>query len=145
VTAYEDLIASADDDYAHGRFKEAHIKYGEAVAIGDGRNHYCRRMRGICSRRVADERLGKAVEDPRRRQDFLNQAARWLAKSEANLDSAFDESPELELGHIRLEQAETEESIARFMQMCGGNPSRRLSNARTYREEGFELLAQAQA
>jgi hypothetical protein len=31
------------------------------------------------------------------------------------------------------------------MQMCGGNPSRRLSNARTYREEGFELLAQAQA
>ena len=143
MTPYEDLIASADDDFAHGRFKDAHIKYGKAVAIGDGRNHYCRQMRGICARRVAEERLARAVDEPGRRQDFLNQAARWLAKSEANLDSAYDESPEVELGQIRVEQAQTEESIARFMQMCGGNPARRLSKADSYRKEGLARLAQA--
>jgi hypothetical protein len=141
VTEYEDLITAADEDYAHGRFKEAHIKYGCAQSVGSSRNHYCRQMRGICSRRVAEERIRKAVEQPDMRQEYLDQAARWLAKSEANLNSAFDESPEIQLGTIRLEQAQTEEAIARFMEMCGGNPARRLSIARSYREEGFELLA----
>jgi hypothetical protein len=143
VTAYEELIAEADDDYAHGRFKQAHIKYGTALSLGSARSHYCRQMRGICSRRVAEERMRKAVEQPDLRQDVLEQTARWLAKSEANLNSAFDESPELDLGNIRLEQAQTEEAFARFMEMSGANPSRRLSAARSYREEGFELLARA--
>ncbi len=142
MTAYEDLIATADEHYANGRFKEAHITYGRAQSLGRARNYYCRQMRGICSRRVAEERLRKAVEQPDSRQDFLEQAARWLAKSEANLSSAFDESPEIQLGTIRLEQAQTEELIARFMELCGGNPARRLSTARMYREEGFERLAQ---
>ena len=84
-----------------------------------------------------------ALDHPDKRQDYLDQAARWLAKSEANLDSAFDESPELQLGHIRLEQARTEEAIARFMEMSGGNPARRLSAARTFHEESLELLANA--
>jgi len=143
VTSYDELIAEADHDYAQGRYKEAHINYGLAVAVGSARNHYCRQMRGICSRVVAEQRMQKAIDRPEMRQDFLDQAALWLAKSEANLDSAFDESPELQLGHIRLEQALTEETIARFMEMSGGNPARRLSAARTYREEGFELLAHA--
>jgi tetratricopeptide (TPR) repeat protein len=143
VTPYEQLIAQADQDYARGRYKQAHIAYGQAVAMGDSRNHYCRQMRGICSRIVAEGRMQKAIDHPDMRQDYLDQAARWLAKSEANLNSAFDESPELQLGHIRLEQAKTEDAIARFMEMSGGNPSRRLSAARTYREEGFELLAHA--
>ena len=140
---YDALIADADHDYAQGRFKEAHIKFGQAVAIGGDRNHYCRQMRGICSRRVAEQRMQKAVDEPELRQPFMEQAARWLAKSEANLNSAYDESPELQLGHIRLEQARTEETIARFMEMCGGNPARRLSTAETYRDEGLELLANA--
>jgi hypothetical protein len=143
VTAYDELIAAADEDYANGRFKDAHIKYGCAQSLGTARNHYCRQMRGICSRRVAEERLRKAVEHPDFRQDFLEEAARWLAKSEANLNSAFDESPEVQLGNIRLEQAQTEEAIARFVEMSGGNPARRLSAARTFREEGFELLARS--
>ena len=143
MSTYEELIAAADHDYAQGRFKEAHITYGQAVSEGSARNHYCRQMRGICSRLVAEERMEMAVEHPEMRQDYLDQAARWLAKSEANLDSAFDESPELQLGHIRLEQARTEDAIARFMEMSGGNPARRLSAARTYREEGFDLLAHA--
>jgi len=143
VTSYDDLIASADADYARGEYKEAHISYGRAVAMGRDRNHYCRQMRGICARRVAEARLGKAVEQPDFRQAFLDQAALWLAKSEANLSSAFDESPDDELGRIRLEQAETEEAIARFMEMSGGDPARRLANARTYRDEGRELLAGA--
>lgn len=143
VTEYDDLIAEADQDYAQGAFKQAHINYGQALSVGTARNHYCRQMRGICSRMVAEQRMEKAVEHPEHRQDYLDQAARWLAKSEANLNSAFDESPELQLGHIRLEQARTEETIARFMEMCGGNPSRRLSTARTYRDEGFELLSHA--
>jgi hypothetical protein len=143
VTAYDDLIAEADQDYARGRYKEAHIRYGQAQAIGSVRNHYCRQMRGICSRMVAEQRMQKAVDHPDQRQEYLDQSARWLAKSEANLSSAFDESPELQLGHIRIEQARTEEAIARFMEMSGGNPSRRLSVARSYREEGFELLAHA--
>jgi hypothetical protein len=143
VSSYDELIADADQDYAQGDFKHAHIKYGQAQSVGSLRNHYCRQMRGICSRLVAEERMQFAVDHPESRQDFLDQAARWLAKSEANLNSAFDESPELQLGHIRLEQARTEDAIARFMEMSGGNPARRLSAARTYREEGFELLAHA--
>ena len=143
MTAYEDLIAEADQDQAQGRWKQAHIKYGQAVAMGSSRNDYCRRMRGICSRHVAEERMQLAEDNPDRRQQYLDQAARWLAKSEANLNSAFDESPEAALGHIRIEQAKTEELMARFMEMSGGDPSRRLSAARTYREEGDELLAHA--
>ena len=143
MSAYEDSIAEADQDYAQGRYKDAHIKYGQAVSCGTSRNHYCRQMRGICSRHVGEERIQLAIDHPERRQAYLNQAARWLAKSEANLDSAFDESPALQLGHIRLEQARTEETIARFMEMCGGDPGRRLSVASTYREEALELLANA--
>ena len=143
VTTYEDLIAEADRDYADGRYKEAHITYGRAVSVGRARNDYCRRMRGICSRVIAEQRLAKADEEPDFRQDFLDQAARWLAKSEANLSSAFDESPESELGNIRLEQAKTEEAIARFMEMCGGNPQRRLSVARAFREEAVARLGSA--
>ena len=138
---YDQLIAAADQDYAQGRYKQAHITYGQAVSIGSARNHYCRQMRGICSRLVAEERMQLAEDNPDRRQEFLDQAARWLAKSEANLNSAFDESPDLQLGHIRLEQSRTEVAIARFMEMSGGNPERRLSVARTYRDEGLELLA----
>jgi hypothetical protein len=143
MTAYEELIAEADQDRADGRWKQAHIKYGQAVSMGRSRNDYCRRMRGICSRHVAEERMQKAEDNPDRRQQYLDQAARWLAKSEANLDSAFDESPEAELGHIRIEQAKTEDLIARFMEMSGGDPTRRRSTARAYREEADALLAHA--
>ena len=143
MSTYDELIAEADQDYAQGRYKEAHIRYGQAVSSGTSRNDYCRQMRGICSRHVAEQRMQLAEENPGMRQIYLDQAARWLAKSEANLNSAFDESPALQLGHIRLEQARTEETIARFMEMCGGNPGRRLSVASTYREEGLEMLASA--
>ena len=143
MTAYEELIAEADQDCAEGRWKHAHIKYGQAVSKGTSRNDYCRRMRGICSRHVAEERMQLAEDNPDRRQQYLDQAARWLAKSEANLSSAFDESPEAELGHIRIEQATTEELIARFMEMSGGDPTRRLSTAKAYRDEGVELLTHA--
>ncbi len=143
MTPYEELIAEAENDQAEGRWKQAHIKYGQAVSIGRSRNDYCRHMRGICSRHVAEERMQLADDHPDRRQEYLQQAARWLAKSEANLNSAYDESPDSELGHIRMEQAKTEEAMARFMEMSGGNPSRRLSTAQAYREEGFELLAHA--
>jgi len=141
VSAYDDLIASADELYRVGDFKEAHITYGRGQSLGWVRNHYCRHMRGICSRRVAEERIAKALAEPDFRKDFLEQAARWLAKSEANLSSAFDESPEADRGNIRLEQALTEEVIARFMELSGGNPSRRLSVARDFREQGFKMLA----
>jgi hypothetical protein len=143
MTAYEALIAEADRDRAEGHWKQAHIKYGQAVSMGRSRNDYCRRMRGICSRRVAEQRMRLAEENADRRQEYLDQAARWLAKSEANLNSAFDESPAAELGHIRIEQAKTEELIARFMEMSGGDPTRRLSAAKIYREEADELLAHA--
>jgi len=140
VTTYQDLIGCADEHYRLGRFKEAHICYGNAVATGGDRDDYCRHMRGICSRRVAEQRLREAVDRPEERRPFLNQAARWLAKSEANLDSAFYESPVSQRGHIRLEQALTEELMARFIEMSNGNPARRLEAARRYRQEGLELL-----
>lgn len=142
-TRYHDFIDAADTSYRQGHFKEAHITYGNAVACGGSRDDYCRHMRGICSRRVAEQRLQKAVDQPDERRPFLNQAARWLAKSEANLDSAFYESPGTQRGHIRLEQAQTEELMARFVEMSGGNPERRLAAARRYREEGLELLSQS--
>lgn len=135
MTGSDELIALADDDYCHSRFKEAHIKYGRAF---DGGHHdgYCRRMRGMCSRRVAEERLAKAEEQPGLRQAFLQQAARWLAKAEANLDSALEGAGPDEWAAIRLEQAHTEEAVARFLEMSGRDPGRRLALARSYREEG---------
>ena len=143
MSTYDELLAAAAQDYVSGRYKDAHIKYGQALSCGTTRNDYCRQMRGTCSRHVAEERIQLAVDHPEMRQAYLEQAARWLAKSEANLNSAFDESPELQLGHIRLEQSRTEEAIARFMEMCGGDPGRRRSLASSYREEGLELLAGA--
>lgn len=143
MTPYEELIAEAEHDQARGYWKQAHIKFGQAVSVGRSRNDYCRRMRGLCSRHVAEERMQLAEDNPDRRQEFLDQAARWLAKSEANLNAAFDESPAAELGHIRIEQAKTEELIARFMEMSGGDPARRRSTAKAYRDEGVELLAHA--
>ena len=141
MAEYEDLISAADKDRERGFFKEAHIQYGTALAAGGVRDYYCRHMRGLCARRVSEQRLQKAVDQPERRQLFLNQAANWLAKSEANLDSAMEHAPEAQRGHIRLDQARTEEAMGRFMVMSGGDPGRRLSAARRYREEGLELLS----
>jgi hypothetical protein len=141
VTAYDELIARADADRAAGRFKEAHITYGHAIAAGEVRNHYCRRMRGTCSRLVAEQRIRMAIDRPDLRRSFLDQAARWLAKSEANLSSAYDESPGADLAGIRMEQARTEEAIARFIELCGGDPTRRLSMAADYRGQGDRLAA----
>ena len=139
MTGSEELIAMADDDYCHSRFKEAHIKYGQAFEGGD-RDTYCRQMRGMCSRRVAEERLGKAEAHPDRRQGYLEQAARWLSKAEANLDSAMEDAQADadRRAAIRLEQARTEEAVARFMALSGGDPGRRLATARAYRAEGGE-------
>jgi len=119
VSGYRDLIEAAEADYHNGLFKEAHI--------------------GVCSRLVGEQRLRMAAEQPDQSVVFLNQAAKWLAKSEANLDSALEVAPPSERGAIRLEQARTEETIARFMELSGGDPQRRLSAARAHREEGLEL------
>lgn len=143
MTAYHDLIESADEDYRLGRYKEAHVKYGLAVAAGGGEGDYCRHMRGVSSRHVAEQRLQKAIDQPEERLPFLNQAARWLAKSEANLDSAFHAAPDAHKSTIRLDQAQTEEVMARFVEMAGGDPQRRLDAARRYRAEGLGLKNQA--
>ncbi len=142
MRAYEDLIAAAEQDFARGEFKQAHITFGEALAADGPRSFYCRRMRGICSRRVGEQRLRKAIDQPDEERAFLNQAAKWLAKSEANLESALEEAPEEERGPIRLEQARTEETIARFVKMSGGDPERRLAAARSLFQEADELLPQ---
>lgn len=140
MPAYEDVISRADDHQGRGRFKEASIEYGRALVLGGDRDSYCRQMRGLSSRLVAEQRLDKAGDEPELRQRFIEQAARWLSKSEAYLDSALEEATEEQRGHIRLEQARLEESVARFLVMCGADPERRLSAARDYREEGRALL-----
>jgi len=139
VSGYRDLIAAAEADYRDDRFKEAHIKYGRALSAGGECDYHCRQMRGVCSRLVGEQRLQKAAEQPDESILFLNQAARWLAKSEANLDSALENAPASVQAAIRLEQARTEETIARFMEMSGGDPQRRLSAARAHREEVVEV------
>ncbi len=139
MSGYRDLIAAAEADYNNGLFKEAHIKYGTALSADGECNYYCRQMRGVCSRLVGEQRLQKAAEQPDESVVFLNQAAKWLAKSEANLDSALEIAPPSDRGAIRLEQARTQETIARFMELSGGDPQRRLSAARAHREEGLEL------
>ncbi len=139
MSGYRDLIAAAEADYDSKLFKEAHIKYGRALSAGGESDYYCRQMRGICSRMVGEQRLQKASERPDESVLFLNQSAKWLAKSEANLDSALENAPVSKQGVIRLEQARTEEVIARFMEKSGGDPHRRLSAARTHRQEGVDL------
>lgn len=135
----EDFIVQGDADFGQGFFKEAHLNYGKALSRGTERQSYCRQMRGMSSRRVAEQRLQKAG-DPAVRDTFLLQSARWLAKAEANLASALEDADPLDRGQIRLEQALTEEAMARFMAMSGGDPQRRLSEAERYRQEATRLL-----
>lgn len=141
-TEAEDFLAAADNDYRERRYKEAHIGYGRALSRGTPREQYCRQMRGTCSRRVAEQRLAMAAADAGTRQQFLLQAARWLAKAEANLDSALEDADEAQQGHIRLEQALNEELMAEFVTLSGGDPSRRLALAETFRQEGAHLRAE---
>lgn len=141
VSSYEELIEAGDRERDEGLFKEASISYGKALAMGGRRDWYCRHMRGSCSRLVAEQRLQKAIDEPDAWKKFIEQAARWLSKAEAYLDSALEEAPERERGHIRLDQARTEETVARFLTMCGGDPRRRLSEARRHHEEALALLS----
>ena len=136
---YEELIAQADEERTAGQFKEASIDYGRALTLGGPRDQYCRHMRGACARRVGEQRLDKAEEHSAQRQSFLDQAARWLTKAEANLDSALEEAPDEVRAEILLEQATTEEALARFLVMCGADPERRLAEARRHREESSAL------
>jgi len=139
VSGYPELIEAAEADYRGGLFKEAHINYGRAMTAGGECEYYCRKMRGICSRLVAEQRLDRAAAQSAESTALLNQAAKWLAKSEANLASALENAPDPEQGVIRLEQARTEETIARFIEITGGDPQRRLTAARAHREEGLTL------
>lgn len=139
AVTYDGLLARADAALAAGEFKEASLDFGRALAVGGPRDRYCRHMRGVCSRRVGEQRMGKAEEQPDRRSSFLDQAARWLAKSEANLESALEGADDPVRAEIRLEQALTEEALARYLRMCGGDPARRLGEARRHRDEARVL------
>ncbi|MGH9283882.1 MAG: hypothetical protein ACRD0S_13210, partial [Acidimicrobiales bacterium] len=59
----------------------------------------------------------------------------------AYLDSALEDASPARRAEIRLEQAKAEETVARFLQMCGGDPERRLAAARNYRQEADALQA----
>jgi hypothetical protein len=141
VNGYDDLVAAADDLYRRGEWKEASIAYGRALTVGGPRDGYCRRLRGASARRVAEQRLDKAGADPEGGKPFLDQAARWLSKAEAYLDSALEEASTAQQVEIRMEQAEAEETVARFLQLCGADPERRLSVAREHRRMAASLLA----
>lgn len=136
----ERFIAAADEEYRQGAFKPAHIDYGRALARGTPREGYCRRMRGMCSRRVAEERLQLARDNPDRLDAYLIQSARWLAKAEANLESALEDADPHQQRALHEEQAVTEELMAEFMRLSGGDPRRRLSEADRYRRQARELL-----
>jgi hypothetical protein len=139
----DDFIAAADADFKAGLFKEAHIKFGMALSRGSSRENYCRQMRGMCSRRVAEQRLQNARDDDGTRQAFLLQAARWLAKAEANLESALEDADAPQRGLIRMEQALNEEAMAQFMLMSDRDPSRRLAEAERFRREAAIVLGPA--
>lgn len=136
----DDMIEAADREFEQGLFKEAHINYGKALSLDSTRGNYCRHMRGMCSRRVAEQRLQKARDNPSRRDAYILQSARWLAKAEANLESALEESDVRQQGRLRMEQALTEDAMAEFMEMTGGNPARRRAEAARYRDEAVRLL-----
>ena len=140
VTDSDDIIEAADREFEKGLFKEAHINYGKALSLGTLRENYCRHMRGMCSRRVAEQRLQKARDNPSMRDAYILQSARWLAKAEANLESALEEADRRQQGQLRMEQALTEDAMAAFMVMTGGNPARRLAEAERYRHEAARLL-----
>lgn len=141
MTPYETLVATGDEQFERGLFKEASITYGKALGIGGERDQHCRQMRGVSARLVGEQRLSKAEEQPELRQRFLLQAARWLTKAEANLHSALEEAGPSQRARVRLEQARAEEALARLLVMSGGNPERRHEEARRFREEGAALLA----
>lgn len=140
MTESDEIIAAAYRAFELGQFKEAHINYGKALSLGTTRENDCRHMRGLCSRRVAEQRLQNARDVPSMRSAYLLQSARWLAKAEANLESALEEAGVHQRGQLRLEQALTEDAIAEFMMMTGGDPSRRRAEAERYREEAAKLL-----
>lgn len=99
-------------------------------------------MRGMCSRRVAEQRLQKARDNPGTRDAYILESARWLAKAEANLESALEEAGLRQQGELRMEQALTEDAMAEFMMMTGGNPARRRAEAERYRQEAARVLGE---
>ncbi|MGH9178663.1 MAG: hypothetical protein ACRD0N_08935 [Acidimicrobiales bacterium] len=139
MTVYDDLVATADQLYQRGEWKEASIAYGRALIAGGPRDGYCRRLRGASARRVAEQRLDKAAADPEGGRPYLDQAARWLSKAEAYLDSALEDATTAQQAEIRMEQAHAEETVARFLQLCGADPARRLSMAREHRRKAEAL------
>lgn len=137
-------VAEADLLMQLGKYKEAHILYGTALyeRLPTDEDRYCRLRRGVCSRLVALERLEKVGAEGFIRRRYLTEAARWLAKSEANLDSALESATGEDRGKILLEQAATELAIVRFMEMWGGgNTDRRLANAERLSGEAAEILS----
>ena len=141
MSPYDDLIARADAEQAAGDSKGASIDYGRALGLGGPKDRYCRRMRGVCARAVGEQRLGMAEAHPDRRTSFLDQAARWLTKAEANLDSAAEGADDAERAQVRIQQALTEEAMARYLVMCGGDPTRRLAEAERHRREATVLAS----
>jgi len=140
MTDAEEFIAIADEEFRKDSFKEAHINYGRALGRASTREGYCRRMRGMCSRRVAQQRLKLARDNPDRLDEYIIQSARWLAKAEANLESALEDADPDQQRVLHEEQALTEELMAEFMRLSGGDPARRLSEAARYRKQASELL-----
>lgn len=139
VTSYDDLVAGADHLFESGDFKHASIEYGKALVVDGPRDLYCRHRRGVAARRVAEQRLDNADQKPSERRSFLDQAARWLSKSEAYLQSALEGADDRDRVQILRDQADTEETVARFLRLCDGNPDRRLSEAQRYRDEALQL------
>lgn len=142
MTDSDDIIEAADRKFEKGLFKEAHINFGKALSLGTTRENHCRHMRGMCSRRVAEQRLQKARDNPGTRDAYILESARWLAKAEANLESALEEAGLRQQGELRMEQALTEDAMAEFMMMTGGNPARRRAEAERYRQEAARVLGE---
>ena len=139
MAGYDALVQEADELYRRGDWKEASIAYGRALGAGGPRDWHCRHRRGVAARKVAEQRMQKSLDHPEDGRPFLDQAARWLAKAEAYLDSAAEDAPPERQAEIRLEQAEAQEATARFVELCGGDPGRRRSVARDYRREAESL------
>lgn len=120
----EALLQGAEWDWQAQRYKAAHIKFGQAMGFV-GRHHaHCRYRRGVCSLKVALQRIIEAERDLENHESHLHRAAGWLTKAEAYLASATEDAGAEVLGRINLYQSELRQAVTNWKKIYAHSSDR---------------------
>lgn len=114
---YEAVIATAENEAAQGRYKDAYNALARAMWLGGPADQEVRYRRGLYAYKVARSRLDD-FERSALPKKMLIKAGCWLARSEAYLSSAAEGVPEIPADRIRADLGRTKEQQERFRRIA---------------------------